>query len=248
MKNKLYCCDNLELMKKIPDNYIDLIYCDILYGTGKNFGDYQDLKTDRKIIEKHYIPRIKEMYRILKDTGSIYLQMDTKINHWIRIIMDGIFGYDKFLNEIVWNTGSNISGFKSLTKNKFVRQWDSILFYAKSNKVIFNRQFFTDKVRKYKQCVTEEEGKVCGEVWNDILSYYYSTIRVTEKRQYNTQKPKALMERIIKTSSNEGDLVADFYCGSGTLCVVAKELNRNYIGCDINENAIEITKKRIINN
>lgn len=99
---ELFCMDNLELMAEIPDDTIDLIYCDILYGTGRKFKDYQDLKPKREIIEEHYTPRIKEMYRILKDTGSIYLQMDTKINHWIRCIMDDIFGYNNFRNEIIW--------------------------------------------------------------------------------------------------------------------------------------------------
>ena len=93
--------DNLDLMAEIKDNTVDLIYCDILYGTGRKFKDYQDLKPKREIIEEHYIPRIKEMHRILKDTGSIYLQMDEKINHWMRCIMDDIFGYSNFRNNII---------------------------------------------------------------------------------------------------------------------------------------------------
>ena len=100
--NKIHCCDNLELMSKIEDNTIDLIYSDVLYGTGKNFGDYQDLKLERKIIEEHYIPRIKKMHRILKDTRSIYIHCDWRINHWIRCIMDDVFSYNNFRNEIVW--------------------------------------------------------------------------------------------------------------------------------------------------
>ena len=94
--------DNLNLMAEIEDNTVDLIYCDILYGTGRKFADYQDLKPKREIIEEHYIPRIKEMHRILKDTGSVYLQMDYKISHWIRCILDDVFGYSNFINEIIW--------------------------------------------------------------------------------------------------------------------------------------------------
>ena len=89
--NKIYCCDNMELMSQIPNNTIDLIYSDILYGTGKNFADYQDLKTNKVTIDEHYISRIKEMHRILKDTGTMYLQMDLRIVHWLRIICDDIF-------------------------------------------------------------------------------------------------------------------------------------------------------------
>jgi len=87
--------DNLELLLSQPDESVDLIYCDILYGTGRNFGDYQDLKPIRSEIEAHYLPRLKEMKRVLKQNGSIYLQMDTRINHWMRILMDKVFGYDK---------------------------------------------------------------------------------------------------------------------------------------------------------
>ena len=91
----------MELMNRLDNCSVDLIYCDILYGTGRKFADYQDLKAIRSVIEEHYVPRIKEMHRVLKDTGSIYLQMDTRINHWIRIILDDVFGYDCFRNEIV---------------------------------------------------------------------------------------------------------------------------------------------------
>ena len=119
----LRCCDNLELMEEIQDNTIDLIYCDILYGTGKNFMDYKDLYPMREIIESHYIPRIKEMHRILKETGSIYLQMDSRISHWVRCILDDVFTYGNFRNELIWcyNTGGK-------SKNGF--QKNTITFFG----------------------------------------------------------------------------------------------------------------------
>ena len=83
--------DNLELLKSQPDESVDLIYSDILYGTGRNFGEYQDLKPKQDVIESHYLPRLIEMKRVLKQNGSIYLQMDTRINHWMRILMDKVF-------------------------------------------------------------------------------------------------------------------------------------------------------------
>ena len=253
-----FCSDNLELMKTIESNTIDLIYCDILYGTGRKFKDYQDLKPIRSEIESHYIPRIKEMHRILKPTGSIYLQMDTKINHWMRCIMDDIFGYDKFRNEISWwyKRWSNISfGFQKMH--------DVILFYSK-DKSKFNIQYqdyakpneIEDTVRgvidgklvrlknedgSYKKRETENKGVPLHDVWE--IQHIQPTAK--ERLGYDTQKPKALIERIIKASSNEGDLVADFYLGSGTTAVVCKELNRNFIGCDINPRAIEITLQRL---
>ncbi len=253
----LRICDNLELMAEIKDNTIDLIYCDILYGTGRKFKDYQDLKPIRSEIEAHYLPRIKEMHRILKPTGSIYLQMDTRINHWMRILMDDVFGYDKFRNEISWwyKRWSNISfGFQKMH--------DVILFYSK-DKSKFNIQYqdyakpneIEDTVRgvidgklvrlknedgSYKKRETENKGVPLHDVWE--IQHLQPTAK--ERLGYDTQKPKALIERIIKASSNEGDLVADFYAGSFTTAEVCKDLKRNFIGCDINPNCLEKAKER----
>lgn len=246
--------DNLELMKQIEDNSIDLIYGDILYGTGKKFADYQDLKADRNIIDGFYIPRIKEMHRILKSTGSIYLQMDYRITHWVRCILDDVFGYKNFKNEIIWQYGLG----NAMPRNNFLNKHDSILFYSKSNEYNFNiiRGEVTSQM-KAKYCHEDSNGKYMlaygkkyylkggkqlEDVWNDI-----SAISATSKERngYNTQKPKKLIERIIETSSNEGETIADFFCGGGVVGEVAIELNRKYILCDINAKAIEISETRI---
>ena len=240
--------DNLELMSEMQDNTVDLIYCDILYGTGRKFKDYQDLKPKREVIEEHYIPRIKEMHRILKDTGSIYLQMDTKINHWIRCIIDDVFGYDNFVNEIIWNYKTG-----GASKKHFPRKHDNIFLYTKTKKYTFNK--LTDK-----NYIKHKYGFSNLETGEDENGFYYLTtmqdvwnvpiIRTVkdkidkEKLGYDTQKPKALIERIIKASSNEGDLVADFYGGSFTTAEVCKDLNRNFIGCDISEKAVSIGLER----
>ena len=224
--------DNLELLLSQPDESVDLIYCDILYGTGRNFGDYQDLKPIRSEIEAHYLPRLKEMHRVLKSTGSIYLQMDYRISHWIRLIMDDIFGYDNFRNEIVWKYGLGRSSDK-----QFGKRHDTILFYSKNNNYIYNKQLEEATSQRMKG-----EYKNMSDVWTDIPNI---NNMANERVGYDTQKPKALIERIIKASSNEGDVVADYYLGSGTTAVVCKELNRNFIGCDINPKAIEITNSRL---
>ena len=234
--NKAYCMDNLELMEQMEDESVDLIYCDILYGTGRNFGDYRDLKPIRSEIEAHYLPRLKEMYRVLKDTGSIYLQMDTRINHWIRCIMDDVFGYDNFRNGIIWDSlPLNFAGFKTLKKT-FIYSAHYILFYSKTKDFTFNKEYF-----KYK-----EKDYPLTDVWKNILSFNYIKTGNEEGVGYPTQKPKALLERIIKASSNENDIVADFYMGSGTSIVVAKELNRQFIGCDISQKAVDITNQRLL--
>lgn len=229
--------DNLELMAEMQDNTVDLIYCDILYGTGKDFGCYKDLKPIKSEIEKHYIPRIKEMHRILKDDGSIYLQMDSKINHWIRCIMDDIFGCDNFRNEIIWCYEK-----ARPTKYMFKKVHDNIIFYQKKLHKKFNIQYVA-RVRK-KDYKTEYDGKICPDWWNDIASFG-TVMNAPERNGYATQKPKALIERIIKASSNEGDLVADFYAGSFTTAEVCKDLNRNFIGCDISEKAVQIGHARV---
>jgi site-specific DNA-methyltransferase (adenine-specific) len=246
--SSVFCQDNLELLKSQPDESVDLIYCDILYGTGRNFGDYQDLKPIRSEIEAHYLPRLKEMHRVLKSTGSIYLQMDTRINHWMRILMDDVFGYANFRNEIVWcyNGGG-------VTKKKWNSKHDVILFYTKINSFNFNTQYqpykensanrLSNSHNNKKTLEEIERGTPMVDWWNDVKAIVNPDNK--EYVKYVTQKPNTLIERIIKASSNEGDVVADYYLGSGTTAVVCKELNRNFIGCDINPKAIEITKNRL---
>lgn len=249
--------DNLELLLSQPDESVDLIYCDILYGTGRNFGDYQDLKPIRSEIESHYLPRLKEMHRVLKRTGSIYLQMDTRINHWLRLIMDNIFGYARFQNELVWVYRS--AGF---SKTKWSEKHDVILLYSKSKDFKFNLEEVRETdiaestYKRFKKDI-DATGKIPnlknGKMYyvspysppKDWLNINTLPQAHSERNGYATQKPKALIERLIKASSNEGDTVADYYLGSGTTAVVCKELNRNFIGCDINPKAIEITNARL---
>jgi DNA modification methylase len=249
--------DNLELLLSQPDESVDLIYCDILYGTGRKFKDYQDLKPNRIEIENHYIPRLKEMHRVLKPTGSIYLQMDTKINHWVRCIMDDIFGYKRMLNEIIWCYRS-----QGFNKNKWSEKHDVILLYSKSKEWTFNlekvreneigestKKRWHKEIKEHGLIPTTKNGKM---YWNSPYSPPKDWINMNvlpqahfERNGYDTQKPKELIAKFIKASSNEGDTVADYYLGSGTTAVVCKELNRNFIGCDINPKAIEITNNRL---
>ena len=123
------CGDNLELLKSQPNESVNMIYCDILYGTGRNFGDYQDLKPIRSEIESHYLPRLIEMKRVLKQSGSIYLQMDCKISHWMRCMMDDVFGYNNFQNEIIWHYKNSALKAKS---NKFRQNTDTTIYYVKN--------------------------------------------------------------------------------------------------------------------
>lgn len=247
------CVDNMQLLKSQPNESVDLIYSDILYGTGRNFGDYQDLKPIRSEIENHYLPRIIEMKRVLKQNGTIYLQMDEKINHWMRILMDEVFGYSNYRNTIIWNYNRWTAASKD-----FQKLHDCILRYTKSNEFTFNVQYkdYTrgSKERKKhtlhrfkdgkKYLVTEDKGVAQNDVWTDI-PFLPPSSKERKSVGYKTQKPKELIKRFVLASSNENDVVADYYLGSGTTAEVCKELNRNFIGCDINPKAIEITKSRL---
>tara|TARA_Y100000310_G_scaffold344334_2_gene456509 strand:- start:76 stop:750 length:675 start_codon:yes stop_codon:yes gene_type:complete len=224
-----------------------LIYSDILYGTGKNYGSYKDLPSNRKIIFNFYVPRFKEFHRILKNTGSIVLQMDKRINHWVRNILDNIFGYERFLNEITWcYSGGGVS------KGKFSPKSDVLVWYSKSDQYYFKEQFIPytgiQKAHPYSKNREEKSkrGKHLEDWWIDINSFGGSTNH-PERRMigYPTQKPEKLLERVIDTFSKEGDLVADFFMGSGTSLAVAKRMNRKILGCDISKEAYEITLNRL---
>ena len=242
------CSDNLELLKSQPNESVNMIYCDILYGTGRNFGDYQDLKPIRSEIESHYLPRLIEMKRVLKQNGSIYLQMDTRINHWMRILMDDVFGYENFRNEIVF--GYNGGG---ISKKCYPKKHDIILFYSVSDEYYFNNekkpysalssQNLLWKHGNKKRLEELNNGTPITDVWTDLK--FKINYQEEEYTGYATQKTKELLSRIVLASTKEGDVVADYYLGSGTTAKVCQELNRNFIGCDLNPKAIEITKARL---
>lgn len=249
--------DNMELLKSQPNESVNMIYSDILYGTGRNFGEYQDLKPIKSEIESHYLPRLIEMKRVLKQNGSIYLQMDTRINHWMRILMDDVFGYENFRNEIVWCYRT-----QGFSKTKWSEKHDVILFYSVGKEFTFNldavrvneigestQKRWHKEIAEHGMIPTKKNGKI---YWNSPYSPPRDWIDLNslpqahpERNGYPTQKPKELISRFVLASTNEGDVVADYYLGSGTTAVVCKELNRKFIGCDLNPKAIELTKARL---
>ena len=250
--NKVYCMDNLELMEQIDDESVDLIYCDILYNTGRKFDDYDDnLGTTQEAIN-WYTPRLLEMKRVLRNTGNIYIHCDYRLSHYIKVLMDDIFGEKNFINEIIWayRTGG-------VSKKYFQRKHDNILRYSKTDKYTHNPLFEKSYLESQKTVDVSSPSSKKWDLKRDDAGVYRNVhmrdvwdinIIYNQDKQavgYDTQKPKELLERIIKASSNKGDIVADFFCGSGTTGVVAKELGRNYIMCDVSPKAVEISEMRL---
>ena len=289
-KNKLIWGDNKLVMSSLLKNFsgkINLIYIDPPFATGADFkfkikiGEEKDKITKEHSIleEKAYrdtwgggldsylsymYDRLFIMKDLLTENGSIYIHLDWHVGHYIKLILDEIFGYDHFKSEIVWNVGS-VSGFKSQKKG-YIRQNDTILYYVKDPKdYVFNKEYLPYKQeyinkmfrnadengrlyrrrRGGKQYLDESKGVPIGTVWDDIISFQTAT-NLKEYINFETQKPEVLLKRIILSSSNPGDLVADFFCGSGTTAIAAEKLARRWITCDLSRYAIHLTRKRLL--
>lgn len=260
--NMVYLEENLEFLRKLESRIIDLIYIDPPFYTGTDYKEFSDIWDSLDSYLSFMGVRLKEMYRVLKDSGSFYCHCDPNAVFDLKMLCDEIFGRQFFRREIIWNVGS-VSGFKSQVKG-WVRQHDTILYYTKSDDYTFNKQYIPYKeeyIRKMfrykdedgrlyrkrrggKQYLDEKPGTLVGDVWNDIYSYQ-TTTRSKEYLGYPTQKPEKILERIILASSNEGDLVGDFFCGTGTTLIVAQRLNRSWLGVDNNPRAIQLCKKRL---
>ena len=204
--------------------------------------------------------RLLLMRELLSDTGSIFIHLDWHRDAYLRLITDEVFGDDNFRREIIWHKG-NLFGYAASVDN-FIHSHDVILYYAKhSGKQTFNKQYeeysqeyieqrFIHKDAKgryrlqgdnQKQYLDNSKGVPMADVWEVAIV----NVMAGERTDFPTQKPEALLERIIKSATNEGDIVADFFVGSGTTPAVAQKLGRRWIACDINLGAIQTTTKRL---
>ena len=202
---------------------------------------------------------------VMSDEASIYVHLDWHIGHYVKILMDEIFGEDNFLNEIVWG----YFAFKRKTTRKFPQKHDVIYSYTKTEDYTWNTQFTphsAEYIKRFKKdengrlyrddvnptgggsriiYLDEIEGNIVDSVWTDIAPV---NPMGKERYDYATQKPEALLERIIKASSNEGMVVADFFGGSGVTAAVANKLGRRFIHCDIGVNSIQTVRDRLLAN
>jgi adenine specific DNA methylase Mod len=252
---------------------IKLIYIDPPFDVGADFsmnieiGDEQFTKKPSVLEELAYrdtwgkgadsfiamiYERLSLMRDLLAEDGSIYVHCDWRVNSHIRLVLDEIFGTDNFVNEIIW---CYTSGGKS--SRMFSKKHDTVLLYTKSETYIFNENdiripYSVKTLANYKEGLKgstftsdvklNESGKIPEDYWDIAVA----TKSLIQNLGYPTQKPERLLERIIRASSNEGDLVADFFAGSGTTLAVAEKLGRKWIGSDLGKFAIHTTRKRMI--
>jgi DNA modification methylase len=193
--------------------------------------------------------RLVEMRRLLRKTGSIYVHCDPTASHYLKMILDAIFGPENFRREIIWRSGW-VSGFKTKTAN-WVRNHDTLLYYLRDSReeFTFNKELaYRPHEEGYKRRGGGGNplGVALDDVWDEVALYSpWIKSFSTEKLGYMTQKPLALLERIISVSSNKGDLVLDPFCGCGTTVEAAETLGRKWIGIDIAIRAVEIIKDRL---
>lgn len=266
--NKLIFGDNLQVIKSLLDDpevkgQVKLIYIDPPFATKQEFRGSQDQKAYQdKISGAKFVEFLRKrlifLRELLADDGSIYVHLDWKKTHYAKIIMDEIFSENNFRNEIIW-------GYRRWTaaSKAFQKSHETLLFYSKKDKYIWNDVYeayadegshFTEEDengkyrwqylngKKYK--LYQKDGARAKDWWHDIP---YINSMAKERIGYPTQKPEALHERIIKASSNEGDIVLDAFAGSGTTLAVAEKLGRRWIGIDCGKLAIYTMQKRLLN-
>lgn len=282
-KNMIVFGDNLQFLKTIWKNEdplikdkvkgkVKLIYIDPPFATTDEFQNkegakaYNDKKKGAEFVE-FLRKRLIVAREILADDGSIYVHLDQKMSHYVKILMDEIFGKQNFINEVIWNYKGTTN-----SKNMFARKHDVIFLFSKTQNYSFNGDdvripfsdisgYKQDEEGKYYKYWSKEVGnyyppqklvnnkyellgKYCLDVFDDIPSM--ATAHGKEYLGYPTQKPEKLFERIIKASSNKGDIVLDFFGGSGSTMAVAEKLGRKWITCDLGKLAYFTMQKRIL--
>ena len=299
MTRQLYTGENLAVMQSLESDSVDLIYLDPPFNSNKDYGKFDDRWNADYILKETIIrsdlsdlfdvitkthstsmmayvafmsARLQECKRLLKDTGSIYLHVDPTASHYLKLVMDLIFGSSAFRNEIVWgyNKWSN-------AVNYFQRNHDCVLFYGMDNhqcnvpqvfsankKRLFELGYHTNTVQgglrqlivydrikaqskiaegDYDKVVyTEKKGTPMSDTWTDIN---FLNSQAKERLGYPTQKPLKLLERIVQASSNFKDVVLDPFCGSGTTLLAAERFGCSWIGIDKNDNS-ELLESRAV--
>ena len=281
-KNLLIWGDNKLVMSSLIKQgwagKINLIYIDPPFFTGADFtvrtkvGD-EEIEKEPSIIEeraykdtwsggiasylKYMYERLVLMRELLSENGSIYVHLDWHVGHYVKVMMDEIFGYENFRNEVVWRYRR-----WPAVSDDFQKMHDVILRYSKTKNTIWNQlyeELSESSIRQWKGKLrvdrTSEKGTRFSETldkespgvqMSDVWEISQITAPFGEYLNFDTQKPEALLKRIIFASSNPGDIVADFFCGSGTTLAVAEKHGRRWVGSDLSKFAIQVTRKRLL--
>jgi site-specific DNA-methyltransferase (adenine-specific) len=267
LENTLYFGDNITVLKLIPDSSVQLVYIDPPFNTGReqqrskvttkrnNEGNRIGFKGERYETVKSTVlsyddqfanyweflePRIEEAFRVLGNSGTLYLHLDYREAHYAKVLLDALFGPECFLNEIIW-----AYDYGGKSKSRWPAKHDTILVYVKDPKnYYFNSEEVDREPYMAPGLVTPEKierGKLPTDVW------WHTIVSPTgkEKTGYPTQKPVGILRRIIQASSRPGDVVLDFFAGSGTTGFVANELGRRFILVDQNPESIQVIKDRL---
>ncbi|MDD7968524.1 DNA-methyltransferase [Actinomycetospora lemnae] len=259
--------DNIDALRRMPDECVSLIYIDPPFNTGRSQRrqnlktvrnevgtrtgfkgqQYQNIKGDLFSYDDAFAdyweflaPRLEHAWRILRDDGSLYLHLDYREAHYAKVLLDALFGRDNFLNEIIW-----AYDYGARAKNKWPTKHDNILVYVKDKtKYHFSNEDVDREPYMAPGLVTAEKaakGKLPTDVW------WHTIVSPTgkEKTGYPTQKPEGILRRIVQASSRPGTWVMDFFAGSGTTGAVCAALGRRYLLIDSHEDAIEIMRTRL---
>lgn len=275
--------DNKVVMSSLLPRFagkINLIYIDPPFATGQDFsfrvrvGDEEFVKEPSIIEQKAYrdtwgrgldsylqmmFERLTLIRELVADDGTIYIHMDWKMSHHVKLLSDEVFGDSNFRNEVIWHYQQGTA-----PANDFKRKHETLLRYSKGPEPAFTMppvapvnperyDKLDDAGRRYfvrgtgKICYMDE-GRKCDDVWSWLEDKRMCQINsvANERIGFPTQKPEAVLERVVRASSNKGDLVADFFCGSGTTGAVAEKLGRRWIMCDLSKWAIQVTRKRLL--
>lgn len=266
-RDRLIFGDNLEVMRALQTELrekIDLVYLDPPFYAGRDWqmADGTGLAfRDRWKSPDDYLQflyeRLHAVRELLAPAGSLIVHVNWRVTHWVQCILDELFGPGEregsgrpgFRNEIIWGFGGG-----GAARNCYRRKHDNLFWYTKSDRWTFNPQFrpYTPGTRqrgltavKGDRYRLREEGATLETWWTDPAVQKILSPTAAENLKYPTQKPEALLERIIRGHSNPGDLVADFFCGSGTTGAVAQRLGRRWIMVDNSERALEVSRSRL---
>lgn len=267
LENTLYLGDNLPVLKSIPEESVQLIYIDPPFNTGReqqrskvttkrnDLGNrigfrgerYETVKSQVLSYDDQFAnyweflePRLEQAFRVLKQTGTLYLHLDYREAHYAKVLLDALFGPECFLNEIIW-----AYDYGGKSKSRWPSKHDTILVYVKDpSNYYFDSESVDREPYMAPGLVTPEKvekGKLPTDVW------WHTIVSPTgkEKTGYPTQKPIGVLRRIIQASSKEGDLILDFFAGSGTTGFVANDLGRRFILVDQNPESIEVITNRL---